>query len=110
MSLRIEVCDLKTKNWSLFQKVSPGQAQVLNQVLSDGERVYLAECDVSDEQAVIYVNTIPVDDFRKKIVNEGVHEKEDYKEVARIKRGEVYKMSLKLSDKHPVQIYKFKQD
>jgi hypothetical protein len=110
MSLRIEVCDLQTKNWSLFQRVLPGQAQMLIQILSDVERVYLAECDSSDQEAAIYVNTIPANDFRKKIVSEGVHDKEDYREVARIRRGEVYQMSLKLSDRHPVLVYKFKHD
>lgn len=110
MSLRIEVCDLDSENWSLYQKLLPGQAQMLDQILQDGEKVYIADCEISDEQTIIYESIIPANKFREKIMGKGVHNNEDFEERVTIKKGETYKMSIKISEDSPRLVFKFLQE
>lgn len=110
MSLRIEVCDLDSKNWSLYQKLLPGQAHMLDQILQDGEKVYIADCDISDEQTIIYESIIPANKFREKIIRKGVHNNEDFEEMVIIKKGETYKMSIKNSEDSERLVFRFLQE
>lgn len=115
MPLRIEACDFGRSDWNVIRSVLPGEGYVLKQFLPDeevdGERVYIANCEEGDGRAIIYVSTVPTDEFMKKIHGEeGVHCGEDLTEMVTIRRGETYKMSIKTSDDSPRRLFSFKQE
>lgn len=111
VSLRIETSQIGDENrWNLFQKILPGSATVFDQILSDGAKVYIVECDFEDNKSILYVNRIPAKRFNEKLINGGVHVNEDFDELLRIEKGEEFKMSLKTSEETPRLVYRFRQE
>ena len=111
MSLRIETSQIGDEDkWNLFQKIPPGGATVFDQILSDGAKVYIVECDLEDKKSILYVNRIPAEKFNEKLINGGVHINEDFDELLRIEQGQEFKMSLKTSEEAPRLVYRFRQE
>lgn len=110
MSLRIEVCNSDYSHWNLCQKVLPGQNQVIGQILNDGDKFYIANCDTEDEESIIYESKIPADEFRKKITEQGVYNGKDFREKVTIKKGQAYTMSIKEEKNSPRLVVRFLQE